>query len=70
MRSIDAVKFQQQCLALLGNLDAAGVVITKHGKPVARLVPCHQPMADLIGSMKDKIRVNGDITTTGVAWRP
>lgn len=64
-----AAKFEQQCLALLDNVDPEGIVITKHGKPVARLVPFPQLMADLIGSMKDKIRVKKDIMTTGTVLR-
>jgi prevent-host-death family protein len=68
MRKIAAAKFKQQCLALLDSVDPDGIVITKHGRPVARLVPFHQLMADLIGSMKDKIRIKKDIQSTGVVW--
>ena len=39
MKSIGAAKFKEQCLALLDRLDADGLIITKHGKPVARVVP-------------------------------
>jgi len=63
-----AAQFKQRCLALLDNVDPDGIVITKHGKPVARLVPFHQHLADLIGSMKDKIRIKKDILTTGEVW--
>jgi prevent-host-death family protein len=65
---VNASKFKEQCLALLDNLDPEGIVITKHGKPVARLVPVESECADLIGSMKGKIKVKGDIFSTGIRW--
>ena len=42
--------------------------VTKHGKPVARLIPASADCADLIGSMKGKIRVHGNILSTGLSW--
>jgi prevent-host-death family protein len=68
MELINASKFKEQCLALLDNLGPEGIVITKHGKPVARLIPASSDCADLIGSMKGKIRVQSDILSTGVKW--
>jgi prevent-host-death family protein len=68
MEQINASKFKEQCLALLDNLDPEGIVITKHGKPVARLIPASSDCADLIGSMKGKIRVHGAILSTGFNW--
>jgi prevent-host-death family protein len=68
MEPINASKFKEQCLALLDNLDPEGIVITKHGKPVARLIPASSDCADLIGSMKGKIRVHGGILSTGLNW--
>jgi len=38
-KKINASKFKEQCLSLLENLAPEGIVITKHGKPVARLIP-------------------------------
>ena len=68
MQKINASKFKEQCLAILDNLAPEGVVITKHGKPVARLIPAGSDCASLIGSMKDKIKVHGDILSTGIKW--
>ena len=68
MRRIPAAKFKEQCLALLDSVDPEGIVITKHGRPVARLVPFQQLTADLIGSLKSKIRIKKDIMTTGLVW--
>lgn len=72
METIGAAKFKEQCLALLDRLDADGLVVTKRGKPVAQVVPYEQHSAALIGSLRDKIEIRGDILTTGPstsAWR-
>jgi prevent-host-death family protein len=68
MERINAAKFKEQCLALLDNLDPEGIIVTKHGKPVARLIPASSDCADLIGSMKGKIRVQSDILSTELKW--
>ena len=68
MKTIGVAKFRQQCLALLDNLDAEGLIVTKRGKPVARVIPYHQPCADLVGSLRHKIKIRGDILATGVRW--
>ncbi|MEJ7733142.1 MAG: type II toxin-antitoxin system prevent-host-death family antitoxin [Polyangiaceae bacterium] len=67
-RTIGAAKFKEQCLAILDSLGAEGIIITKHNRPVARLVPVSQASSELIGSLRSKLRVKGDITSTGVAW--
>ena len=68
MKRIGAAKFKEQCLALLDQLDADGLIVTKHGKPVARVVPYDSQGADLIGSLRDKIKVKGDVFRTGLRW--
>lgn len=68
MKQIAAAKFKAQCLALLDQVDQDGIVITKHGKPVAKLVPFGADSASLIGSLKDKVVINGDILSTGLEW--
>ncbi len=68
MKKVAAAKFKEQCLSLLDHLGPEGIVITKHGKAVARLVPMERASADLIGSLREKIRVKGDIESTGLEW--
>jgi len=68
MRNIGAAKFKESCLALLDDLPPEGVIVTKHGKPVARLVPVGQDGAELIGCLRDKIEIRGDLESTGVVW--
>ena len=68
MKEIGAAKFKEQCLALLDRLDADGLVVTKHGKPVARVIPYESQGLDLIGSLHHKIKIKGDVFSTGVEW--
>jgi prevent-host-death family protein len=68
MKQIGAAKFKEQCLSLLDSVDAEGLIITKHGKPVARLLPMRPIPSYLIGCLKSKVRVKGDILSTGIKW--
>ncbi|HET9742915.1 MAG TPA: hypothetical protein VFQ00_09200 [Terriglobales bacterium] len=68
MRTIKASEFKERCLALLENLDPDGIIITKRGKAVARLIPANRDCAELIGSMKGKIKIHGDVLSTGIKW--
>ena len=68
MRTIGAARFKEQCLAVLDGLTPEGVIITKHGKPVARLIPVGQEGTDLIGCLRHKIEIRGDLESTGVVW--
>jgi prevent-host-death family protein len=59
-RSIPAGKFKAECLALLDRVQATGeaLVVTKRGKPVARLVPMQtEAPRSLLGS----VCVQGDL---------
>lgn len=69
MKEIGAAKFKEQCLAILDDVDEDGIVITKRGKPVAKLIPIQAASSELIGALRGKLAVNGDILSTGVAWR-
>ena len=68
MKQIPAAKFKEHCLALLDQVDQEGIVITKHGKPVAKLIPFAADSASLIGSLKGRICIKGDILSTGSGW--
>ncbi len=68
MKSVPAAKFKAQCLAILDRVDPDGIVITKHGKPVAKLIPIQTDTAQIIGSFKGKIKIKGRILSTGVKW--
>ena len=68
MKQMSASKFKEQCLALLDRVDPDGIVVTKRGKPVAKLIPFGTDSADLIGSLKGKLRIKGEILSTGIRW--
>ena len=68
MKEIGAAKFKEQCLSLLDHLDADGIIVTKHGKPVAKVIPIEAESASLIGALEGKLRIKGDILSTGVRW--
>jgi antitoxin (DNA-binding transcriptional repressor) of toxin-antitoxin stability system len=68
MKQMNASLFKEKCLSILDNLDPEGIVVTKRGKPVARVLPAECGCADLIGSMKGKLKVKGDIFSTGLKW--
>jgi prevent-host-death family protein len=68
MKYVPAGKFKESCLALLDSVDPEGIVITKHGRPVAKLIPFTADSAGLIGSLAGKVRITGEIESTGIAW--
>jgi len=70
-RTISATEFRAKCFWILDHVEPSGLVITKRGRPVARVTPV-QPIDDskLSGSMKGKIKILGDIFSTGVKWDP
>ena len=39
MKRVPATMFKAQCLAILDRIDPDGIIITKHGRPVAKLIP-------------------------------
>ena len=68
MKRVAAAKFKAECLSILDHLEPEGILITKHGRPVAKLLPAEQASADMIGILRGRIRVKGDIKSTGVKW--
>jgi prevent-host-death family protein len=66
MKIIAAGKFKAQCLALIDDVHEKHeeVVITKHGKPMARLVPLEaspEKAKSIFGSMRGQFEIVGDI---------
>jgi len=68
MKQIAAAKFKEQCLSLLNEVDPDGIVITKRGTPVAKLIPFATDSASLIGSLTGKLEIKGEILSTGLDW--
>jgi prevent-host-death family protein len=67
-KTIGAAQFKQQCLALLDSVGPEGIVITKHGKPVAKLIPVETESRDLLEALRGKLRIKGDTLSTGLSW--
>jgi prevent-host-death family protein len=63
MKQIPAGKFKAQCLAIMDRVQQSGepVVVTKHGKPVVKLVPAQKQVDDIFDYMAGKAKVVGDI---------
>ena len=68
MKTIAAAKFKEQCLAILDHLEPEGIVVTKHGRPVARVLPAGRASASLIGALRGRLKITGNIMTTGLRW--
>jgi prevent-host-death family protein len=68
---IPAGEFKAKCLKLLDEVQQQHrqIVITKRGKPVARLVPLAAELPDIFGRMKGTVEILGDIVSpTGEIW--
>ena len=69
---IPAGTFKARCLELMDEVATTGqdVVVTKRGRPVARLAPLAPPAErDLFGCMAGSVQVHGDLTAPlGDAW--
>jgi antitoxin (DNA-binding transcriptional repressor) of toxin-antitoxin stability system len=68
MKQIAAAAFKKQCLALIEDVDPEGIVITKGGKPVAKLIPIGLDSEAIAGSSDDKARIAGKAVPTGQEW--
>ncbi len=63
MKTMPAGKFKIHCLRVMDEVQAKRetVVITKYGKPVAKIVPVEQKSDDIYNFMKGKVKITGDI---------
>ena len=66
-KTITAGTFKARCLAIMDEVAAKreSVVITKRGKPVAKLVPVEKEKDDIFGffNCKGTIEIKGDIVS-------
>ena len=69
---IAAGQFKAQCLKLMDEVQKRRhtIVITKRGKPVAKLVPADaESPASLFGHLKGRAQIVGDIVAPpGITW--
>ena len=60
--SVGAAEFKAKCLRLMDQVAADGkpLVITKHGKPLVKLVPL-EDLKPMRGDWKGKVEIVGDL---------
>ena len=67
MKKMAAGEFKVHCLRVMDEVQSKrqSVLITKRGKPVAKLVPVEQEKDDIFGFLKGKgkIEIKGDIVS-------
>lgn len=64
MQQMGAGQFKAQCLKLMDQVQQTHekIVITKHGQPVAKLVPVESNLnASIVGYLQGTVQVTGDI---------
>jgi prevent-host-death family protein len=63
MKTMPAGAFKTHCLAVIDEVHNRHeeVIITKHGKPMARLVPLDEKPESLLGSMRGQFEILGDL---------
>jgi prevent-host-death family protein len=65
MKTIPAGRFKVHCLSVMDEVQSKRepVLITKRGKPVAKLVPVNQEKDDIFGFLEGKGKIVGDIVS-------
>ncbi|HXN21299.1 MAG TPA: type II toxin-antitoxin system Phd/YefM family antitoxin [Candidatus Dormibacteraeota bacterium] len=69
MKKMAAGAFKTNCLAIMDEVQAKHqtVVITKHGKPVAKLVPVNTDTDEIYDFLGGKGAVKGDIVSPAIS---
>ena len=70
-RTIAAGEFKAKCLQLLNDVAEMKqeLIVTKHGKPVAKVIPIAVKPIDIVGAMKGSVLWEGDIISPlDVEW--
>ena len=69
MKKMAAGAFKVHCLAVMDQVQAKRetVLITKRGKPVAKLVPADKDTDDIYGFLAGKVTIKGDIISPALS---
>lgn len=69
MKKMAAGFFKTNCLAVMDEVQAKQetVVITKHGKPVAKLVPVDNETDEIFGFLAGKGSIVGDVVSPALS---
>ena len=64
MKTMAAGQFKARCLRVMDDVQSTRepVVITKKGRPVAKLVPAEEASDDFLGKLSGTMTIVGDIT--------
>ena len=70
MQTISASQFKAKCLALLDEVAESGgeIVVTKRGRPVAKVVPVEELQDDLRGSVTYLVSEEELLAPIDVEW--
>ena len=68
MKTMAAGLFKAQCLAVMDEVQAKRetLVITKHGKPVAKLVPAGKAKDEIYNFLRGKGAVTGNVISPAI----
>lgn len=68
MKTMPAAKFKAQCLSIMDQVRSTreAVLITKKGRPVAKLVPADSEPRDIFGCLRDVMKIVGDIESPAI----
>jgi prevent-host-death family protein len=69
MKKMAAGSFKAHCLAVMDEVQATRetVVITKHGKPVAKLVPVNEDTDEIYDFLRGKGAITGDVVSPALS---
>jgi prevent-host-death family protein len=69
VKKVAAGSFKTNCLAIMDEVQAKRetVLITKHGKPVAKLVPVNTDSDDIFNFLAGKGTITGDVVSPALS---
>jgi prevent-host-death family protein len=69
MKTIPAGTFKTKCLAIMDEVQAKRepVVVTKHGRPVAKLVPVNPDADEIFGFFSGRGSITGDVVSPALS---
>ena len=69
MKRMPAGEFKTNCLAIMDEVrdKRETVVITKHGQPVAKLVPVNTDQDEIFGFFSGKGSISGDVVSPALS---
>ena len=65
MKKMAAGVFKAHCLKVMDEVQKKRetIVITKHGRPVVKIVPADQDKDEIYGFLKGKVKIIGDVVS-------